>query len=357
MSNKLPDFTSEDKSYHEWVTVLKSKVQKAQVAAVASVNKELNLLYWDIGADILKKQAKQGWGAKVIDQLAVDLKLHFPDMKGFSSRNLKRMRKFAESYSDEQIVPQLVAQIPWGHNVLILEKIKPQDERLWYIQKTLENGWSRTVLHHQIESGLYQRVGCGSNNFKATLPDPQSDLALESIKDPYVFEFLGMQDNLKERELEGALIEHISSFLLELGSGFAYVGRQYNIDVGGKDFFIDLLFFHITLNCYIVIELKTGEFDPRDAGQLNFYLAAVDAQIKEPTHNPTIGLLLCKEKNHLVVEYALKNNQSPIGVSEYKLSTSIPEKLKGKLPTADQLASQLETIAIDNPSASDKNAE
>jgi len=270
----------------------------------------------------------------------------FPEMKGFSKTNLKYMRMFAEAYEGSEIGQQLVDQLPWGHNVLLISKLSSVECRLWYAQKIVENGWSRSVLMHQLELKLHFRSGEAITNFQAKLPAVQSDLAKESLKDPYIFDFLTVGDKALEMDIEENLIEHISNFLLELGGGFAYVGKQYNLKVGDHDFYIDLLFFHISLNCYIVVELKTTEFDPRDAGQLNFYMAAIDGELKQPLHNPTIGLLLCKEKNHLVVEYALKNIDAPIGVSQYQLTKAIPKDLKGKLPSIDELEQSVSASAV-----------
>ena len=331
MTNQISD------EYELWLKELKQKVGSAQIKAAVSVSVELNLLYWDIGLSIHQKQENLGWGSKVIDQLSKDLSASFPGVKGFSSRNLKYMRSFAIAYPDRLIVQQLVAQIPWGHNTQLINKLDSQEERLWYIKKVIEHGWSRSVLMHQLDSGLLQRQGSAVTNFGATLPFPHSELANETLKDPYIFDFLTVGEKALEKDIESNLIEHISKFLLELGSGFAYVGKQYNLTVGESEYYLDLLFFHITLNCYVVIELKTTEFDPRDAGQLNFYMSAIDGELKQSFHNPTVGLLLCKDKDHLVVEYALKNIGAPIGVSQYQLTKAIPESLKGKLPTVEEL--------------------
>ncbi len=346
-SNAIESTWANDDAYNQWLKALKEKVSATQLKAAITLNVELNLLYWDIGNDILKKQEAHGWGAKVIDQLAADMAILFPGMKGFSSRNLKYMRSFAATFSDRKIVQQLVAQIPWGHNLLLINKLDSNDARLWYAQKTVDNGWSRAVLLHQVESKLHLRQGSALTNFETTLPPGQSELAKEAIKDPYVFDFLTVSEKALERDIEANLIDHISNFLLELGNGFAYVGKQKNLRVGDKDFFIDLLFFHISLNCFVVIELKTTEFDPKDAGQLNFYMAAIDGEIKKPEHNPTIGLLLCKEKDHLVVEYALKNTNSPIGVSQYVLTKVLPNDLLGQLPSTDEIATRVEGLKKD----------
>ncbi|MBP7792612.1 MAG: DUF1016 family protein [Candidatus Goldbacteria bacterium] len=330
-------------SYISILEELKNKIREARHKAILSVNKGVILLYWDIGMTILRQQKERGWGAKVIDHLAKDLTRSFPDMKGFSPRNLKYMRAIAEAYPDNQIVQQLVAQIPWGHNVRILDYVKNHQERLWYINETIRNGWSRNVLVHQIESQLYERQKGADKitTFKRTLPSPQSDLAQQTIKDPYVFDFLNISKNMKEIEIQNELIKHITKFLLELGSGFAFVGSQYHVEVSGKDFYIDLLFYHLNLRCYVVIELKTGDFKPEYAGQLNFYLSAVDSQIKNKEDNPTIGIILCKNKNRIIAEYALRNMTKPMGVSEYKLSRVIPKSLRKSLPSVEKIEKEL----------------
>ncbi len=323
---------------------LKLKIQRARQKAVLSVNKELILLYWEIGKTILDQQKKQGWGAKVIGRLSKDLSQSFPDAKGFSSRNLKYMKKLAETYPDKAIVQQLVAQIPWGHNIRIMDCVGDPAERAWYIGQTIKNGWSRNVMVHQIESKLYHRQKSPHkvSNFSKTLPAPQSDLALQAMKDPYVFDFLAIASDIKELELQKELVRHITKFLLELGAGFAFVGSNYPVEVSGKDFYIDLLFYHLSLRCYVVIELKTGDFKPEYAGQLNFYLSAVDSKIKSREDKPTIGIILCKNKDKVIAEYALRGTSKPMGVSEYKLSKVIPEKLRKALPSAKEIESELE---------------
>lgn len=328
-------------NYVQFLTDLKSRIRSAQLKAAVSVNQEMILLYWQIGADILIRQKEEGWGAKIIDRLAADLRLEFPEIKGFSTRNLKYMRAFAEAYPEKTIVHQLGAQIPWRHHCVLLDKISSHDERVWYIRKTIENGWSRDVLVHQIESGLYQRQGKALTNFERTLPKAQSELAHQILKDPYSFDFLGLGEEAKERELEDALLAHLSKFLLELGLGFAFVGRQYHLEVGGEDFYIDLLFYHLRLRCFIVIELKIGEFQPEYAGKMNFYLSAVDDLLREFKDQPSIGLILCKTKNRVVVEYSLRDTSKPIGIAEYRLTSVLPEELKNNLPDSNALESQL----------------
>ena len=299
------------------------------------------LLYLSIGRDILTKQKQHGWGAKIIDRLAADLRNAFPEMTGFSPRNLKYMRAFAEAWPDRQIVQQLAAQIPWFHNCVILDRVKSPAEREWYIRQTIQNGWSRNVLVHQIESGLYRRQGKALTNFTRTLPAPQSELAQQVVKDPYNFEFLTLAEEARERELERALIDHIRDFLLELGIGFAFVGSQYPIQVGGEEFRIDLLFYHLRLRCFVVLDLKIGQFQPEYSGKMNFYLSAIDDLLRHPDDQPSIGIILCKSKNRVVAEYALRDIRKPVGVSEYRLTAALPKRLSGSLPTVQELAAEL----------------
>lgn len=327
--------------YKNFFESLKSRISTAQVKAALAVNSELVLLYWQIGRDILDRQKTQGWGAKVVDQLSKDLRSAFPQMKGFSTRNLKYMRSLAEQYSDKQFVQQAVAQIPWGHNVRILDYVKSPKEREFYIRKTIENGWSRDVLVWQIESKLFERQGKAVTNFELTLPKPQSDLANQLLKDPYNFDFLTLHDNAVERDLENALIANIQKFLPELGVGFAFVGSQYHLEVGGQDFYIDLLFYHLQLRCFVVIDLKTGEFKPEFAGKMNFYLSAVDDLLKHKNDEPSIGLILCKSKNKFIAEYALRDMKKPVGVSEMQILNTLPDNLKGDLPTIEELEAKL----------------
>jgi len=326
-------------SYVAILEELKTKIRQAQYKAVISANKEMIFLYWDIGETILIQQERQGWGAKVIERLSRDLCKSFPGMKGLSSRNLKYMRQFAYLYPNRIIVQEVLAQLTWYHIITLMDKVKNEKEKLWYANQIIQNGWSRNVLVHQIESSLYQRQkGTHKiNNFKKTLPVPQSDLAQQTIKDPYIFDFLNISQNAKELELQNELLKHIIKFLMELGAGFAFVGSQYHIEVSKKDFYIDLLFYHLKLRCYVVVELKTGDFKPEYAGQLNFYLSAVDSHIKNKDDNSTIGLILCKNKDKIIAEYALRNMTKPMGVSEYRLSRVIPEKLRKALPTIEQI--------------------
>lgn len=339
--------------YADWLTELKRRIHGAQQRATLAVNRELVLLYWQIGRDVLVRQAQQGWGAKVIDRLARDLRVAFPDMKGFSPRNLKYMRAFAEAWPDEAIVQQVAAQLPWSHQMILLDKVPTPDARRWYAAKAIEYGWSRNILAMQIESGLMVRSGAAVTNFAARLPSPQSDLARESLKDPYRLDFLNLAEDVQERDIEQALIKHVTEFLLELGAGFAFVGRQVLLTVGGDEFFVDLLFYHLKLRCYVVIEIKAGKFKPEHIGQLSFYLTAVDAQLKHHQDHPTIGLLLCKSKNKIVAEYALRDQAHPMGVAEFKLLETLPHDLQTSLPSIEQLEREL---AIDEAPAQQQDA-
>jgi len=341
MSDTPISLTSPTEGYADWLADLKGRIHTAQQRATLSVNRELVLLYWQIGRDILARQAQQGWGAKVIERLAHDLRVAFPDMKGFSHRNLKYMRAFAEAWPDTEFVQEVLAQLPWYHQLALLDKLDTPESRRWYVARAIEHNWSRNILVMQIETRLLERSGAAITNFAASLPAPQSDLARESLKDPYRFDFLGLTDEAQEREIENALVKHVTEFLLELGAGFAFVGRQVLLDVGGDEFFIDLLFYHLKLRCYVVIELKGGKFKPEHLGQLGFYLTAVDAQIKHPQDGPTIGLLLCKSKNKVVAEYALRDNSQPIGVAEYQLVESLPKELQTSLPSIEQIEREL----------------
>ena len=327
--------------YADWLADLKGRIHSAQQRATLAVNRELVLLYWQIGCDILARQAKQGWGAKVIDRLAQDLRASFPEMKGFSPRNLKYMRAFAEAWPDAEFVQGALAQLPWYHQLALLDKLADPESRRWYAAKAIEHNWSRNVLVMQIETRLLERSGTAVTNFDACLPKPQSDLARESLKDPYRFDFLGLSEEAQEREIENALVKHVTKFLLELGAGFAFVGRQVLLDVGGDEFFIDLLFYHLKLRCYVVIEIKGGKFKPEHLGQLGFYLTAVDRQVKDKHDNPTIGLLLCKSKNKIVAEYALGDKTLPMGIAEYKLLESLPPELQSSLPSIEQIEDEL----------------
>ncbi len=330
--------------YAEFIETLKADIGRTQVKAALAVNRELVLLYWRIGNGILAKQRELGWGAKVVEQISRDLRLAFPAMKGFSPRNLKYMRAFAQNYADEQFVQQLAAQIPWFHNCVLLDKVKDQTEREFYIRKTIENGWSRNVLEIQIETGLYLRQGKAITNFELTMPKPQSDLAQELLKSPYNFDFLGLTDKAHERDIEQAMMRHIRDYLLELGVGFAFVGSQYRLEVGGEEFFIDQLFYHLKLRCYVVLELKAGKFKPEYLGKLNFYLSAIDDLLREDGDKPSVGLILCRGENNTVVEYALRDMSKPIGISSYELTKILPENLRGNLPTIEEIEAELKSL-------------
>lgn len=326
--------------YFETVEQIKQEIRAAQYKAALQVNRELILLYHSIGTVI---NGHKVWGNKFVDNLAKDIKLSFPNATGFSVRNLKYMAKFAQAYPDREFVQTVSAQIPWSHNITILEKVKDPKQRIWYIQKAAENGWSHNVLIHQIESGLYQRQAITDkiSNFEQRLPAPQSELAVQTMKDPYIFDFIPFKEDMVERDIERALVQDVTKLLLELGTGFAFLGNQYHLNVGGDDFYIDLLFYNLNLRCYVVIELKTGAFKPEYAGQLNFYLSAVDGLMKQPQDNPTIGLLLCKSKNNLVAEYSLKDMSKPIGVSEYRVTSSLPAELENQLPSVEDIQNRI----------------
>ena len=347
--------------YAAWLETVKGRIHSARSRAALSVNGELIHLYHSIGSDILDRQTRLGWGSKVIARAAADLKAAFPDMKGFSTRNLHYMRLFAQECPANPIVQQAAAQfagstaprfgqqpadqLPWFHLITLLTQAQAS-EREWYAVHAVAGGWSRDTLKQNLKTGLKQRQGAAISNFSALLPHPQSSLAQETLKDPYNFDFLGLADDAHEREIENALIRHITRFLLELGTGFAFVGRQFRLEVGGDEFFIDLLFYHIRLKCYVVIELKGSAFKPEHVGQLNFYLSAVDSQIKAPDDQPTIGLLLCKSQNRIVAEYALRDTAKPMGIAEYQLLQSLPEPLQTNLPSIEELEAEL---ATDNP--------
>ena len=363
-------------NYQTILTNLKEKIRQARFVAIQTVNVQLLSIYSEIGKTILEQEYVEGWGAKTVERLALDLKMEFPDMKGLSPRNLRYMREFAKAYplfsilqlseaksqkgklvkpkdqilqplaaklADPEILQPPVAQIPWTHHTIILDKLKTNAERLFYMQKTLENGWSKSVLKLQIESDLYARQGNAITNFEHTLPTLQSDLARETLKNPYVFDFLNMTEEVQERDLEKALIQHLKKFMLELGRGFAYVGNQKNIVVDGDDFFLDLLFFNYNLNRFVIFELKVGDLKPEFAGKLNFYVNTINQQLKGEQHQPTIGVLLCKTPNKTVIEYSLKGIASPIGVADYELSKALPKQLKSEMPSIAELEREIES--------------
>lgn len=316
---------------------IKARVRSARLRAAAAVNSELVLLYWHIGRDILKRQTEQGWGAKVVERLSRDMKQEFPNIRGFSPRNLKYMQSFAGKWPHEPIVQGVLAQLSWYHNIALLDKLKDAHVAEWYARKTTEHGWSRDVLVHQIESGLHERQGKAVTNFSRTLPPEQSDLAREILKDPYDLEFLGLNDDADERATESGIVERIQRFLLELGVGFAFIGRQARLVVGGEEFFMDLLFYHYRLRCFVVVELKAGAFRPEHAGKMNFYLAAVDDLLRQAEDRPSIGMILCRSKNRVVVEYSLHATGKPIGVASYTLQKELPSELRGALPAPEDL--------------------
>jgi len=322
---------------------LKQRITGERLRVVMAANAGMVLLYWDIGQTILQRQATEGWGAKVIDRLSADLRQAFPDMKGLSPRNLKYMRAFAETWPDRAIVQGPLAQITWYHNLALLEKLHNSEARLWYARKTLENGWSQPILCLQIEGQAHERQGKALTNFPATLPPVDSDMAAQVFKDPYLFDFIGTADPRREREVEQALVNHIHRFLLEMGAGFAFMGQQVHLEIESQDFYLDLLFYHVKLRCYVVVELKTVPFDPSFVGQLNLYLSAVDDLMRQPDDKPTIGLLLCRSKKKLIVEYALRDLKKPIGVAswETKLVKSLPKELKGSLPSIEEIEKEL----------------
>ena len=338
------------KSYANLINDIKEEIQRSRIKAHLSVNKELILLYWKIGKRILDQQQKEGWGSKVIETISNDLRRDFPEMKGFSAQNLAYMRQFSSEYSKNEISQQAVGEIPWGHNIQIFSKVKNRTQRLWYAQKTLENNWSRNILILQIKTNLYEREGKALTNFKSTLPTPQSDLALQMIKDPYHLEFLNIEGDFVERHLENKLIQHMRNFLLELGSGFAFIGNQYHIPLEEEDYYLDLLFYHVRLKCYVVIELKSGKFKPEYAGKLNFYLNLVDKKIKDLSDNPTIGLLLCEDKQGMTVEYAIEGINTPLSVSGYQLTKNLPKGLEGILPNPNEISRKLNTKKLEKAS-------
>ncbi len=331
--------------YQAFLHTIKTQVQQAQLHAVLAVNQELIRLYWHIGHEIWKRQRESGWGAKVIEQLSRDLHAAFPLMKGFSTRNLQYMRTFAEAYADEtQFTQQLVAQIPWGHHTVLLDKLRDAAERHWYMQQIIQHGWSRNMLGINIETGLFHRRGKAITNFRQTLPALDSDFAQDTLKDPYIFDFITTNDENKERHLQSALLANIQRFLLELGVGFTFAGSNYHLVVGNEDFYLDLLFYHLQLRCFVVIELKRGDFKPEYAGKMNFYLTAVDRQIKHSSDNPTIGIILCKAKNKIMAEYALADIRKPVGIATYQFTTTLPDALKDQLPAIADLEEQLKNV-------------
>lgn len=337
MKNELID----PKSYAQFLNQIKKDIQESQLKAAISITKELTGLYWRIGKMLSDKTQAEGWGAKTIEKVAKDLETSFPALEGFSHRNLKFMRQFSDCYP-EGIRETAVSQIPWGHNVLLMQKLREKEHRLWYAQQAIENGWSRSMLGVWIESDLYSRQGNAITNFHKSLPQPQSDIAHQIMKDPYNFDFISLSKGYKEKELEQGLIDHIQKFLLELGQGFAFIGRQVKLSLDDKDYYIDLLFYHYKLKCFIVGELKATEFEPEDIGQTNFYLSAVDTLLKQPEDRPTIGMIFCKTKKNLTVEYALRGFSNPIGVASYEVTVveSLTKELKNYLPSIEEIEAE-----------------
>jgi len=346
-----PAVAFNETDYIRLLNQIKKRIREARLRAALAANGEAILMYWDIGTDILDRQQNEGWGSHVVERLSRDIRREFPDTKGFSPRNLQYMRAFAQAYQDRAIVQQLVAQLPWGHILHLLHKIKNPEAREWYIRQAVEHGWSRDILALHTAQGDYERKGNAVTNFSRTLPAPQSDLARDVLKDPYVFDFLGLTDNTRERELENSLLQHLREFLIELGNGFAFVGNQYRLAIGDEDYYIDLLFYHLKLRCYFVIDLKTRPFAAEDAGKMNFYLNAVDDLLRHPDDQPSVGLVLCREKegsNRMLMEYALRGLKKPIGVSEYQLTRALPDDLKASLPTVEEVEREIADIVIEN---------
>ncbi|MEO0986947.1 MAG: PDDEXK nuclease domain-containing protein [Cyanobacteria bacterium J06639_14] len=350
MTNAL-DWNSPD--YEQFLHSLKDRIRRAQVRSALAVNRELVFLYWQVGQEILQRQAKQGWGSKVIERLAQDLRSEFPDIKGFSSRNLHYMRAFAEAYGDEMIVQQVVANLPWGHNVRLLDALDDPEERIWYARQAIAHGWSRNVLLMQIENQLYTNQNKAITNFERTLPSPQSDLAKNLLKDPYNFDFLALAPDVQEQDLKKSLVSHIRDFLLELGVGFAFVGSQYRLEVGGEEFYLDLLFYHLQLRCFVVIDLKMGDFQPEYSGKMSFYVSAIDDLLRHSDDQPTIGMILCKSKNKTIAEYALRDLQKPIGISTHRMANELPDALKAGLPSVEVLEKELEAVVVSPTDAVD----
>jgi predicted nuclease of restriction endonuclease-like (RecB) superfamily len=354
--------------YGELLGEIKDRIRQAQVKAALSANAEMTEMYWDIGRMIHERQQQEGWGAGVIPRLARDIRNELPELKGFSERNIKRMLRFYREYQNASPkVPQPVAQlrdndpsanlqsfltqIPWGHNVLLMEKITELPTRFWYIRQTVEQGWSRDTLTSMIKGQAHARQGAAVTNFARRLPIPQSELAEQLLKDPYLFDFLTIEEPFHERELETGLVRHLEKFLLELGQGFAFVGRQYPLSVGEDDFYIDLLFYHLKLRCFVVIELKRGKFKPEYAGKMNFYCSVVDDKLRHEADQPTIGLILCQTKDRFIAEYALRDIHKPIGVADYELTRALPDNLKSSLPSIEEIEAELQSELTNKPKA------
>ncbi len=325
-----------EKDFKNIIASIKNEIRNTQYEIFRTANKKLLELYFNIGKFISENSE---WGNKFIDDLAAELKIEFPNIKGFSIRNLKNMKKYYLECKKSQFVQTASAQIPWSHNLLILDKIKKEKEKIWYMEQTAINGWSYDILAFQIKSNLYARQVLGEkiNNFDKTLENSQSELAKDMMKDPYILNLTTLKEKYMETELEQAMVEKIKTVLLELGNGFSFIGNQYKIEIDDCDYYIDMLFYHTKLHCYIVVELKNTEFKPEYAGKVNFYLSAVDDLLKTDTDNPTIGLILCREKRKISVEYSLRNINKPIGVSSYEITNVIPEEVMKSLPTEEEL--------------------
>lgn len=335
---------SEIEKYNSFLVDIKTQIKLSQQKAFNAVNQEMISLYFNIGKMINTWQKELGWGAKVVDKLSLDILNEFPNMSGFSTRNLKLMVQFYKEYSNDEFVQPIVAQIPWTHNIILIQKIKDKNIRFWYMEQTLQNGWSKDILSLMINSEVHNRTGNLVSNFSQILPPLESDLVQQSFKDPYRFDFLTITEPFRERELENNLIKHMEKFLIELGSGFAFVGRQYKLEIGDDEFYIDLLFYHLKLRCFIVVELKKGKFKPEYSGQVNFYCSAIDGILAQKDDKPTIGLILCQEKNEIVAEYSLKNMTQPIGISEYQLTEVLPKEFESSLPTIEEIEQELKQI-------------
>jgi len=342
-----PSRTGLPGGYAATLNEIKERIRIERLRVALSANAAMVLMYWEIGRVILARQEDEGWGAKVIDRLSADLRESFPDMQGLSPRNLKYMRRFAEVWPDRAIVQRSVAQLPWRHNIALLEKLETMDDRAWYARKAITEGWSKDILALQIESGLHRRQGKAANNFALTLPPADSDMAAQVFKDPYLFDFIGTADPRREREVEQALVDHVQKFLLEMGAGFAFVGRQVHLEFSSADYYLDLLFYHLKLRCYVVVELKAVPFEPEFVGKLNMYMSAVDDLLRHADDKPTIGLLLCKGKDRIIAEYALSGFKRPIGVADWKkqLTETLPSEFKGSLPTVEEIEAELGGLA------------
>lgn len=332
-----------DNDYKIWITQIKEKVRQTQIKASIKVNYELLNLYWELGREIISKESNAVWGDRFLTVMSQDLRKEFPDITGFSLSNLHNIRYWYKFYQPHLTtdMESMIKSIPWGHNQRIMYKCQNVEEALFYVRKTMDNGWSRSVLEHQIESGLFLRQGNAITNFDVRLPEVHSDLAKQTLKDPYHFDFLTLREKYDEKELEQALVDQMTQFLLELGSGFSYLGRQVHIKVGESDFYMDLLFYHVRLHCYVVVELKTEKFKPEFVGKLNFYITAVNKQLKTERDNPTIGILICKDKDNVVAEYALDDVSQPIGIAEYQLNEWLKQEVKRSLPTIEEIEQEL----------------